>query len=196
MKNNCLEWAIQELKSLNPDEKYNTMLYAAAIITKLLENENVKPVIVGGFSVEIYTDRNYSTRDLDVVTSERSKVIKLLQNIGFKAEGRHLVYDELDLAIEFPDDKLAGSHEKVNKVSIEESDNLYVYVISYEDIIMDRLRAFLYWNEDESKEWGMKILFRFLNEIDLDYMMKVGKGAETKQEVDELKKWIIELKEI
>ncbi|UNC93533.1 DUF6036 family nucleotidyltransferase [Candidatus Contubernalis alkaliaceticus] len=196
MKIKYLEWAIKELKRLNPDDKYNTMLYAMAIITKLLEVESVKPIIVGGFSVEIYTDRSYSTRDLDVITNKRNKVIQLLQKIGFKIEGRHLVYNELDLAIEFPDDELAGSYGKVNKININETDNLYVYVISYEDIIMDRLRAFLYWNEHESKEWGMKVLFRFFDKIDLDYMMNIGGGAETKLEVDELNKWLTELDKI
>jgi len=45
-----LEWAIGKLSQLNPDRKINTMLMTAAIITKLLEKEQIRPIIVGGFS--------------------------------------------------------------------------------------------------------------------------------------------------
>jgi|GEM_PF-2257153 len=61
MKNYDHEWAKGELKKLNPDQKFDTMIKTVAIITKLLESEQLKPIIVGGFSVEIYTDEAYST---------------------------------------------------------------------------------------------------------------------------------------
>lgn len=109
MKNYDHEWAIGELKKLNPDHKFDTMIKTVAIITKLLESEQLKPIIVGGFSVEIYTDEAYSTRDIDIVTDDRNKVARILSKLGFTAEGRHMINEQLEIAIEFPDDKLAGS---------------------------------------------------------------------------------------
>ncbi len=88
------------------------------------------------------------------------------------------------------------SYEKVNKVIVDENEGLYVYVISYEDIIMDRLRAYLYWNEDFSKEWGMQILALHFDKLDRKYMVEIGKGAETEEESAEIIKWFDELKEI
>jgi hypothetical protein len=58
---------------------------------------------------------------------------------------------------------------------------------------MDRLRAYLYWGEDESKEWGMQVLALYIDQLDKQYMMKVGQGAETKQEAVEIEKWLDEL---
>lgn len=98
--------------------------------------------------------------------------------------------------LEFPDEKLAGSYEKINKIIIDDLNNLYIYVISYEDIIMDRLRAYLYWGEHESKEWGMRLLFRYIDKIDQCYLKTVCKGAENKQESNEISKWITELAKI
>ena len=69
-----LKWALAKIEKLDPDEKFNTMLMTAAIITKLLELEQVEPIIVGGFSLAIYTDESYSTRDIDFVVSERDKI--------------------------------------------------------------------------------------------------------------------------
>ena len=68
-----LEWAIGKLSQLDPEQKINTMLVTAAIITKLLEKEQIRPIIVGGFSLAIYSNENYTTRDIDIVVNERSE---------------------------------------------------------------------------------------------------------------------------
>ena len=191
-----LEWAFNKIEQLNPDQKTNTMLVTAAIITKLLEKEQIKPIIVGGFSLAIYSNENYSTRDIDIVVNERSKTASLLEMLGFKKGNQNYFHEKLEVVIEFPGDKLAGSYEKVNKIIIDDTDNLYVYVIAYEDIIMDRLRAYLYWNEDVSKEWGMQLLTLHYDKLDKQYMMEVGKGAETIEESKEIIKWIDECIEV
>jgi hypothetical protein len=193
MKKYDHEWALGEFKKLDPDHKFNTMIKTVAIVTKLLEAEQLKPIIVGGFSVEIYTDEAYSTRDIDIVTEERNKVVKLLRELGFIAEGRHMVNDLLEIAIEFPDDELAGSYKKVKKINLDGQGNLYVYVISPEDIIMDRLRAYLYWGEGYSKEWGMQMLALYYYQVDKAYMAKVGQGSETEEESNQVTKWLNEI---
>jgi len=191
-----LEWAIGKLSQLNPDQKINTMLMTAAIITKLLEKEQIRPIIVGGFSLAIYSNENYTTRDIDIVVSERNETTSLLQRLGFKKGNQNYFHEKLEVVIDFPGDTLAGSSEKVNKIVIDNTDSLYVYVIAIEDIIMDRLRAYLYWDEDISKEWGMQILTLHFDKLDMQYMMEVGKGAEVIEESKEITKWIDECQEI
>lgn len=44
--------------------KYEAMLLTASVITKFLEEKNIQPVIVGGLSVEITTQSEYTTRDI------------------------------------------------------------------------------------------------------------------------------------
>ena len=64
-----IKWANAYLDKLKPSEMYNTMLYTAAVLTKVLEGTtNSRPILVGGFSVEIYTNQDYSTRDLDFIS--------------------------------------------------------------------------------------------------------------------------------
>lgn len=193
MKKFDLSWAKEELSKLNPDNKYDTMLRTAAILTKLLEPEQTKPVIVGGFAVEIYTDQNYSTRDLDMVVEEQEKSYKILKELGFKKKNRHLVNDNLEIMIEFPSEVLTGLYDKIE---IDSSGELFVYVISREDIIMDRLRAYIYWKEEDSKIWGLKILSRYLDSLNFEYLQKVGSGSENQEESIEIQKWIQEVKVI
>jgi hypothetical protein len=65
---NRIEKAKKELLALIGVEKYRAMIETAAVITELLDTTNHKPIIVGGLSVEIYTQSDYSTRDIDFVT--------------------------------------------------------------------------------------------------------------------------------
>ena len=188
-----LAWAKKRLSLLDSNEKFETMLYTSAIITKLLDPEDIKPIIVGGLSVEIYTQKDYSTRDIDFVTHRANVVSELLVKLGFQREGRHLYHENLEVAIEFPDDSLAGSYDKVVRMDLDEEEDLYVYVISVEDIIMDRLRASLYWGESESKQWAMKLIASYYQQLDLSYMQTVGQGAENNQEMKELQLWIDQL---
>lgn len=65
----------------------------------------------------------------------------------FEKEGRHFYHSDIKLAVEIPDNHLAGSYEKVLKAQIDE-DN-YVYLISIEDIMLDRLRASVHWGGEQ-----------------------------------------------
>jgi hypothetical protein len=194
-----IEWAKNELQKLEPKNKYKTMIYTAAVITKLLEGRAAKPIIVGGLSVEIYTNQDYSTRDIDFVTMDIKIYCDMLYELGFKRDkrsARHLYHEELQISIEFPDDELVGDYDKISKLTVDEANELYVYVISPEDIIMDRLRAKLYWKDDDSKRWGMYILAHFHDSLDLEYMLTLGRGAENFNEVNELKEWLRDLENL
>jgi len=118
---NNIYWAKNELKKLNPADKYETMTKSAAIITKLLESFDIVPIVVGGLSVEIYTNKDYSTRDIDFVTSNIKKSQEILQELGFQKEGRILSHNKLQILIEFPDDQLAGSYDKVSRIFIDKN---------------------------------------------------------------------------
>lgn len=190
-----IEWAKMSLKKLDPSDKYKTMITTVAILTKLLEDRNISPIIVGGLSVEIYTNSDYSTRDIDFLSGKIDEVTDILKQLGFKKfEGRHYYSEELMVAVDAIDigyEGLAGSYEKVEKIYID--DELYVKVISREDIIMDRIRAFLHWNEIDSRYWAMFIIDSYFEDLDIEYMTTVGKGSEMKIESDEVLKCIEEL---
>jgi len=73
---------------------------------------------------------DYTTNDLDLVTPHRNQVGEALESLGFtKASGaRHWINEELDLAVEIPDSKLAGSQDLLLEVAIEE---FAVFVIGF-----------------------------------------------------------------
>lgn len=77
-----IEWGKAQLKKLDPKDKYSTMITTVAVLTKLLEDRNVSPIIVGGLSVEIYTNFDYSTRDIDFLSGKIDEVTELLKELG------------------------------------------------------------------------------------------------------------------
>lgn len=191
-----IEWANQYLKRLDPEEKFNTMIRTVGVLTKVLESKDISPpIIVGGLSVEIYTNSDYATRDIDFLSGDIDKVKSILEELGFSnSEGRHYYNSDLMVAVDAMDiayEGLAGAYDKVEKIDID--DELYVKVISREDIIMDRIRAYLHWKEHDSRYWAMFIIETYFNELDIDYMTTVGRGSEVKSEANEVIKCIEEL---
>ncbi len=80
--NSCPKWT-EKMAQLGQLDGCNQ------IITKLLEPKNIQPVIVGGLSVEIYTQNDDSTRDIDFVSDGYHIIEDILFSLGFKKEDRH-----------------------------------------------------------------------------------------------------------
>src|SRR5699024_10488583 len=101
---------------MNQHEK---MLRLVAMLTKYFQDENIRPIIVGGLSVEVYTRNNYTTYDIDIIADGREQINKLLTDeLGFKKLGRSWYNKELEISIEIPSNYLEGSLEKVVELTL------------------------------------------------------------------------------
>lgn len=138
-----------------------------ALLTREVQPLNLVPVVVGGHAVEFYTLGGYTTRDVDVVISDSEKVGDILKSLGFSRAGRHWYSDELDLALEFPSGPLAGDMSRICEVVME---GLPVYVIGIEDLIIDRLNAFVHWKSARDGDWAMEMLALNISVIDREYL--------------------------
>lgn len=177
-----------KIEQLKNKPKYETMLITASILTGLLEKYNIKPVIVGGFSVEIYTQQEYATRDIDFVSDGYDIIAKVLLSLGFIKEGRHFYHEEIEVAIEVPDNYLAGDYDKILKVVIDNEQ--YVYLISVEDIILDRLRGGVHFKSEDDLLWSFKLLSSNYTTVDIEYLKE---KTETKSELEVLEEWLVQL---
>ena len=82
-----------------------------------------------------------------------------------------------------------GDINKVKKLKL--GNELFIYVISLEDIIIDRLRASLYWNSEDDAIWGFQLLTKNYETLDITYIKNTLK---TKQEKVEFKLWLQQIK--
>lgn len=99
------------------------------------------PVLVGGSAVELYTGGAYTTGDMDFVGIVPSEVAKKLEKSGFEKKGRHWIHEEGKIFIEFPGSVLAVGTEAIELIFGSNS----IIIISPEDIIVDRLSAWIFW---------------------------------------------------
>jgi predicted nucleotidyltransferase len=63
----------------------------AAIISEHLQKNGIEAVLVGGACVSIYSDNNYLSYDIDLITTSSIKtMIPILEQLGFKNAGGRL----------------------------------------------------------------------------------------------------------
>lgn len=177
-----LKRRLQLLKQVQDPLKKS--LIFLGIFTETLKSEEIKPILVGGRALEFYTLGGYATKDIDLVLNGRAEADIVLKEMGFQKQPgeRHWYHEELDLALEIPDDYLAGSKEKLTIIEIE---GLECYVIGVEDLIVDRLAAAKFWGIEADVQWAAKILALNIDDVDADYL---GSAAQKANVDDFLKK--------
>lgn len=160
-----------------------------ALLTKALETENLKPVVVGGNAVEFYTAGGYATADIDVVVPSQP-LDPILRSWGFQKEGRHWFSEDLDIVIEAPASFL--DPEQLKRIFEVEIDGLIAYVLGIEDLLVDRLNAFVHLNSTDDGGWAKALMTLHFSEIDWDYLEKRAEEERVKTALAKLKKEVID----
>ena len=165
----------KEIESILNEEidNFSKKIKIIAVLTSVLkENLNLTPVVVGGQAVEFYTGGGYATMDVDIICEASTKKIgEILEKLGFYRENKYWILDsnKLDLAVETPSGPLAGANDKLMELEIGQHT---AYFIGVEDIIIDRLNAYVHWNEKWQEEWILGMMVTNYEDIDWKYLKK------------------------
>ena len=127
----------------------------AALVTwlqSLFDDQETTPVVVGGAAVELYTGGAYTTGDIDLVGAVSPGAAQALKKAGFERQGRHWILESEQIFVEFPGEALDPDEE----ASWIEFEGHRLRVISIEDLLVDRLGAWEYW---QSAVDGVNALF-------------------------------------
>lgn len=165
-----------------PIQKFERNIKVVGYLNYLFKKIALQPIIVGGHAIELYTAGHYTTVDVDLVVSGYDSAKKVFEKIGFvkRPEERHWYHKELALPIEIPDNILCGSMDKTIEVTFEE--NYSVYVIGIEDLIMDRVRAAVYWDSSSDRQWALLLMNAQWNDIDFGYLKKEAENESKKEQ--------------
>ncbi|HEY9205626.1 MAG TPA: DUF6036 family nucleotidyltransferase [Candidatus Methanoperedens sp.] len=147
-------------------------IYFMGLLTQEAEKRHVRPVVVGGSAVDFYTEGIYPSHDIDLV-SNRKIISEILENVfNFKPSGRHWINEQIGLSVEIPGSSLAGDKDKITVIRIG---NLKVYVIGFEDLIIDRLNACVHWKSQTDCNQAQYIIRYYRNRLDFEYLEKKAK---------------------
>lgn len=185
MKKKKIELAPFLKKLEKMPDTWEKRLFFMGILTKALKKDNLTSIVVGGHAVEFYTLGNYTTGDIDIVIADTEPLNRILKGWGFKKEGRHWYSEKYDLALESPAWQLDGNKEKIWQI---ETEGLEVYLIGIEDIIIDRLNAYVHWRSLSDGEWAETMLRLHQKKIDWKYLTKRCREEKTIEVLRRLKR--------
>ncbi len=147
-------------------------IYFVGLLTRECKKRGVQPVIVGGSAVEFYTEGLYPSYDVDVV-GDRKVIGEILEDkFDFRQSGRHWINERLGFYVEIPSSQLTGDKNRITRIRAR---NLAVYLIGIEDLILDRLKACIYWTSRTDCEQARFMLKEYKGRIDFVYLEKKAK---------------------
>lgn len=154
-----------------------------------LNKAGIKTVLVGGAVAAIYSNGVYRSGDLDIVIDsyllKDETIANVMQNIGFKKEGRHWKREDCQhLFIEFirppvaicDDYKIKPEKFLVNKQEL--------FILSPKDCVRDRLAGYVYFKSAECLEQAA--LVATAKHVKLDTLTEWAK-SESKEMLQALK---------
>ncbi len=173
---------VNELKGSETDR----FLKFLAILNCLIEREKIgRIIIVGGFAAEIYSGRSYRTGDVDIIVEGNSEIVKeILKKISDKGLRIYIpkIREISEKGIDIVDSIYSG--ERIRKIEV---DNYHVYIASAEDIVINYLQAWKFWESTEDKIKA--ILVYCAQDVDEEYL---NIKAKQKSVMDYLEKIRIE----
>ena len=156
-------------------------LWALAVVTKALEPERLRPILIGGTALEYYSLGGYATTDVDIALPYNPVVDRVFDKLGFKKEGRYWVCEELDMLFEAPAGILKGEDAELTKVAM---DDLVCYILGLEDLIIDRLNGYVHWKWEDDGRWVRRLIALHRQEIDLEYLRRRATQEKTLEILD------------
>lgn len=169
----------------NTENLLEKRLLFLGLLTEALSKHEIKPILVGGNALEFYTLGGYATADIDIIFPDNKLIDEVLKKWNFEKEGRHWFRADLDIAIEAPGSTLAGDPDKISEVEIK---NFKVYIIGIEDLIIDRLNAFVHWKSSQDGFWAKELMALHKDRIDWDYLLKSAKENKVEKAFIKIKK--------
>jgi len=166
------------------DDVLDRRILVLAIITERLAELRIKPILVGGGAVQFYTLGGYSTKDIDIVMPTSAAIDNAMADLGFEKQGRYWISENLDITIEAPSSSLAEGPDRVLKVSI---DDMSIFVIGLEDLIIDRLNAYVHWKSAEDGRWAERLISIGKDDIDWEYLTLRADNEKVLEALEELR---------
>jgi hypothetical protein len=143
-------------------------------------DEAVRPILVGGAAMELYSEGAFITEGLDFVGIVPPPVASDLRKAEFRRLGRHWLHDKESVSIIFHSETL-----KKGERAVDQSFGDYrVLMVSPEDLLIDRLAA---WRHRESPTYGVQAyLLYYLKHgpMDLEHLRKRAVAEDVEPALD------------
>lgn len=121
-------------KAADQRDRSRRHLLVAAALREILR---VEPIVVGGTAEEIQSGSPYHETDLDLCGVVAADERTVMRGLGFRKRGRHWFHDSSKVAVEFPDTRLDGDEDRIERIRVGGG---IASIIGIDDLYLDRLR--------------------------------------------------------
>jgi hypothetical protein len=134
-------------------------------VSQALEDAGIAATLSGGGAVSIYSHNEYESYDLDFITNARNEAIaRAIAELGFQRVpgAREFEHPESDYYVEFPPGPLAFGETVVRDgdVPVLQTDFGPLRVVTPTQSIMDRLAAYVHWNDRQALDQAIMVARR------------------------------------
>jgi predicted nucleotidyltransferase len=162
-------------------------LVALGVVSDRLREVGLEPILVGGAAVEFYTAGGYTTKDVDLALPHGPATDAAFADLGFTKEGRYWYREDLDLLFEAP--APAGLPGETAPRTEVEIDGLRIVILGVEDLVIDRLCAWIHGTSAEDGRWARRLVLLYSDRLDWDYLRAKTRGvAAEAHALDELER--------
>ncbi|MBM3271613.1 MAG: hypothetical protein FJZ01_28590 [Candidatus Sericytochromatia bacterium] len=169
-------------------------MVALGIVSDRLREIGLEPILVGGGALEYYTAGGHATGDVDLALPHGEDVDRAFADLGFAKEGRFWIRDDLELYFEAP--APAGLPGEDAPRTVVEVDGMKVVIIGLEDLLMDRVRAWVHWNSAEDYRWSVHLAAVYADRLDWDYLAsRASDNPEERAALQRLREEVYRLRE-
>lgn len=156
---------IGRILAAQSNRSQKTLFFSALLAA---EADNPGMVVVGGSAIEIYTQGAYVSGDIDVV-GDRPRLLRVLENWGFKKEGRIWHHTGWALVVDVPSLEYHGSFDRTRLVSTPFGG---VRLAAVEDLLVSRLISSRYWEIPKDFDHAVLLAIRYRSSVDWDYVVE------------------------
>ena len=142
-------------------------LYFAALLADAAAVPTDQFYVVGGSAIEFYTVGEYTSGDIDVVSSRNDRLREILAAWKFEGTGRIWSNEELNLVVDLNRYPYSGNAEKTQVVTTPYG---AIRLAAIEDLLVKRLISTKFWKEREDFEHAKLLAFDFWDRIDWEYV--------------------------
>lgn len=182
-----------EYKELKEErDLFKRRMFFLGFFTKMLKQNGVEAILVGGEAIDIYTAGTFSTADIDLVVDDKAITEKLLNRFGFGKEKNGLwLNKELVIVVQVITNPYSGNPEKLRKFKVKDYE---LRVAAPEDLIQNRLYSAKFWksNTQRDMEQSIALLRIFSDSIDNTYLNKIAKKNDIVDYLAKARKYALE----
>lgn len=159
---------------MKEEDRFTRKLTFAAFLADRLRNKGIESVLVGGSAVEVYTNGDFPTADMDFDVSDMGNAIQLLKNLSFKKTDSLWYNGDLDIVVDLSSKGYSGDLEKLRTIKVR---NYSLKVAGVEDLVVNRLYSAKFWksNPQRDLEEATALVRIFSGKLDNDYLKLIAK---------------------